>query len=147
MSFAVHALYVCPARPYLFYNPLLHPHYIFEFFVHWLYHQRFPDSTDAPDLLSLWTLANDHGELKTANVVLLYVICDSYDIQTLQSQVMSERFSHFDLDSVILLASINVQYAFSELLESSPLCRYLIDAHCHYADERVWNGLKMSRYP
>lgn len=120
---------------------------IFEFFVHWLYHQRLPTEDDAPGLHNAWTQENDCGGSKTGNLIRIYIFCDTYDIPTLKIRAMNELFMHMELQGVGLPNSEQVQIAFDRLPHHSPLCRYLIDVHCCYADHRVWDDIETCAYP
>lgn len=120
---------------------------IFEFFVHWLYHKAFPNKTNAPDeLLRHWTRDDDKGQLKTENLIKLYVICEKYDMPDLKRMCMDELLDHIAVKDVVLPGSYHVNMAFEELPHDSRLCLFLVNAHCHYAEDCVWDDLEAAAY-
>jgi hypothetical protein len=103
---------------------------VFEFFVHWLYYQRFCRPGDSPELLALWT-DDDDEDLKSSNLIMLYVFCDKYHVSALQRQTLDELFDHVFEEE---LPSIqNVGFAFENLREDDPLCRFFVDAYCYWS--------------
>ncbi|KAI8934366.1 hypothetical protein NX059_009101 [Plenodomus lindquistii] len=113
----------------------------FEFLVHWLYYNRFPGPKDDEELFDLWTSDDDQGITKTGNLIDLYVLCDNYDVPVARVRVIDELFCHLkDLRSdTVLPTDAMVSYAFENLPEDSRMCNLLVDMHCYYASQRVWN--------
>ncbi|KAF2625325.1 hypothetical protein BU25DRAFT_119249 [Macroventuria anomochaeta] len=52
----------------------------FEFFVHWLYHQRLPNGNNDPELCTLWDSGKHQGADKMGSITHLYIFCDKYDV-------------------------------------------------------------------
>jgi len=128
---------------------------IFEFFMHWLYYNRLPADNDTADLLDMWE-GEGEGEdddseedTKTKNLIHLYIFCDKYDVRGLRIAAINELCLYMeDRDLWPNLPNHSlITLAFEKLAEDSPLCRYLVDVHCHYAgsDNKIAN--EPSRYP
>ena len=112
---------------------------IFELFVHWLYYQRFPTSVDSPELLALWN-DDDDDDLKSTNLITLYIFCEKYDIPTLKRLTLDELFDHVSEEE---LPSIdNVVFACENLREDDPLCRFLVDAYCYWGGAWVLDSVQ-----
>lgn len=134
---------------------------IFEFFVHWLYYNCLPDKDSDPALLELWDCEGDcegncegncegdceGGETKTGNLLYLHVFCDKYDVPELKRQTMDMFYSHQDNTEAHLPDPRMVEHVFSHLAEKSPLCRYLVDLHCHYAQAQAWDEFEADEWP
>jgi hypothetical protein len=102
----------------------------FEFFVHWLYYQRFPTSIDSPELLALWQ-DDDNEDVKSSNLIMLYIFCDKHHIPALSRLSLDTLYFHVCEEE---LPSIpNVAYAFENLSEHDPLCRFMVDAYCYWS--------------
>ncbi|KAF1946163.1 hypothetical protein EJ02DRAFT_418927 [Clathrospora elynae] len=123
---------------------------IFEFFVHWLYTSRFPALTDAPSLVAEWDPQEPGGETKTHNLVHLHVFCDRYQIRTLRIKTMEELYVHMEdpaLNTFLPDLEI-VQYAYENLGDDeAPLCRFLVDAQCHWASSQSWGADDTGGWP
>lgn len=113
----------------------------FEFFVHWLYHQRLPNENDDPRLFAMWESGNDRGDSKTTNLVYLNVFCDKYDVPALKRQSLDHLFEHLMEPHTNLPSKQNSMYAFENTPDDSPLCRLLVDTYCDLASEQVWEGI------
>jgi hypothetical protein len=120
---------------------------VFELFVHWLYHKRFPTKDDAADLFAAWTAEDDYGGSKAGNLICLYVFCDKYDIPLLKIRIIDDLFDDIESQDVGLPSTKQVNFAFNKLPYDSPLCRCLVDMYCYSAHGSVWDGLETSGYP
>jgi hypothetical protein len=99
---------------------------VFEFFIHWLYYQRFPnDSTvDNTDVVSRWK----HEEVEQC--IYLHIFGDKFDIGKLRLDTINEVIRLVP----ILRASAfprgdAVEAAFTILPEDSPMRQLIIDYH------------------
>lgn len=112
---------------------------VFEFFVHWLYHQRLPNKDDDPELFVAWGSDNDNGDLRMENLVYLSVFCDMYDVPLLKRLSLDQLFEHLKDPNINLPSTSYVVYAFDNIPDDSPLCRLLIDMYFEFASEEAWN--------
>jgi hypothetical protein len=121
---------------------------IFEFFVHWLYYQRLPNEDDAVELYNAWADDEAGGEKMTENLVHLYVLSDKYDVPELKVHAMTLLFNHIEYDDTIELPLVpDIRFAFENLPEENPLCRYLVDAYCYWAIADVWKDFGSLNWP
>ena len=121
---------------------------IFEFFVHWLYYLRFPNKDDSAELYAAWTADNDYGDLKTENLIQLYVFCDKYNVPELKTKTMTEIFNHVEEDDGEALPSVDlIRFAFDNLPEHAPLCSYLVHAYCYWAQDFIWEDFGSVDWP
>lgn len=112
---------------------------IFEFFVHWLYYQRFPDPREGDDAGQLHSWGHalaDNGDITTMNLMELYVWGDQRIVPEFQTDALDALYFHLRMDHVDTPNSIHIQYAFEWLRPTDPLCRCLIDIHLYYNHER-----------
>lgn len=98
----------------------------FEFFVHWLYYQRFPDKDkcDNPGLVERFYYCdypNDDIAVK------LYVFGDKYGIERLRWDSLDLLFRVMELENSLLPGNSTITYAFEHLNHQDPLCRLLVD--------------------
>ncbi|KAF2625324.1 hypothetical protein BU25DRAFT_473880 [Macroventuria anomochaeta] len=120
----------------------------FEFFVHWLYYKRLPNEADAPvELLSIWAGEDDRGGLETGNLIRVYIFSEKYDIAALKTCALDDLYNHMTNPCVGLASSSQIGYAIDNLPSNSPMCRYLVDEHCHFATAGVWEDLAALNYP
>lgn len=123
------------------------PH-IFEFFVHWLYHDRFPDTTDCEDLINQWEEDDDEGgAARLSNMIHLYTFCDKYQIPTLKQVLFRHLFDHIEKSNLDLPQPGVVKETFENLLDNDPLCRLLINGFVRWARPDVWQTSEISAYP
>jgi hypothetical protein len=121
---------------------------IFEFFVHWLYYQRLPNKDDTAELYNAWADDEAGGEKMTENLIHLYVLSDKYDVPELKVQAMTLLFNHIEYNDTIELPLIpDIRFAFENLPEENPLCRYLVDAYCYWATADVWKDFGSLNWP
>lgn len=123
----------------------------FEFFVHWLYYQRFPDKSkgDADEITSAWVKGDDeknYGSTKSRNLINLHVFSDRYNIPQLFRKSMDEFYWHMSRASTDLPCTDAINTAFNALDQESPMCRYLIHVHCCVKRED-WEVLDREDYP
>jgi hypothetical protein len=119
-----------------------------EFFVHWLYHQRFPGKSDAPELYALWTDGEGDGDLLTDNLIELHVFGDKYNVPELRTHTITELFYHIEYERGIPLPGADmVRYAFDNLPEGAPMCMYLADTYCCFARDQDWAAFEPSDWP
>jgi hypothetical protein len=108
---------------------------IFEFFVSWLYHLRFPNKKyrDDPEFIAKWENKGPKKvDLKVDNLVKLYVLGDRYNVPRLRKATINEIFDHYlTLGDGSSTNRSTVQYAYKWLRPKSPLCRLLVDIECH----------------
>lgn len=109
---------------------------VFELFVHWLYHQRFPTEVDSPQLLALYEDKMDPA-IQCRSLVKLYIFCDKYDVPQLQRQCLDAMFRHIN-DEDQLPSLEYVSLAFDSLEDEDPLCRMFVDAYCYWSDGACW---------
>ncbi|KAF2127290.1 hypothetical protein P153DRAFT_387835 [Dothidotthia symphoricarpi CBS 119687] len=122
---------------------------IFEFFVHWLYFQRFPDHGRAADegLEKAWISEGEHGGLgKSGNLIHLYIFADKYHVKNLTTKVIDELFYHLEDPEITLPYDEDIAYAFDHLNKESPLCRLLIDAYSYGGGEDHWIEAEVAQW-
>lgn len=126
---------------------------VFEFFVHWLYHQRFPDHPqDADELVDAWSKdksndVEDKGDTKTSNLIALYVFATKYNVPQLQTDALDKYFQHFQHEETSLPPIDAIRNAFENLQASSPLCQLLIDIQCCCKQHENWTSETAEWYP
>lgn len=122
---------------------------VFRFFVHWLYHKRFPNKHDAGDLYQMWAGESTNGADTMENLVFLYVFCEKYDAPELKIKTITCLYEHLDDPAMgCPLPDVEtVKFVFDSLHESSPLCNLLADAHCHWANDDIWSDFDEGIWP
>jgi hypothetical protein len=104
---------------------------VFEFFIHWLYYQRFPNNSavDDKDVVRRWT----HEEAEQC--IYLHIFGDKFEIEKLLLDTISEivRLGPILRASAYPRAD-SVEAAFCDLPDNSPMCQLIIDYHCRYND-------------
>lgn len=100
---------------------------IFEFFLHWLYYQRFPkEKLDGKALVQWWLEAKEP-------FVDLYVFSDKYSIKDLGKDAIDTLYHRIRLVGTKVFPSLDTaNKAFECLGPKSPMCRFLVDAFCVY---------------
>ncbi|KAF1849576.1 uncharacterized protein K460DRAFT_399694 [Cucurbitaria berberidis CBS 394.84] len=123
--------------------------HIFEFFVHWLYHQRFPVANDADELYKLWKGVSNNKEAQTNNLIRLHVFGDTYDVPKLKVSTMTTlcKYALRPCNDVALPKAHMVRFAFENLPEGSPLCTFLVDTYCDEATKCTWTGFAQENWP
>jgi hypothetical protein len=116
---------------------------VFEFFVHWLYYQRFPDSTkgDNSELVEAWT-SGAHAELgfHKKYMIDLYIPGDRYEVPKLRNDAMSHTFHGFCRPRTGLPSENDIKYAFDQLLLTTPLCQYFVHLRANHDYPKLHNG-------
>lgn len=126
---------------------------IFEFFIHWVYHQRFPSqSRDCDELVDAWSKdrsddAEDKGDTKSSNLVALHIFAHKYGILQLQKDTLDEYFRHFQKDDTSLPPIDAIKNAFVNLDSRAPLCRLLVDIQCCCKQHENWTQETAEWYP
>lgn len=123
-----------------------------DFFVHWLYYQRFPNKAkcDADELTTAWSANDDHGTgiTKSTNLILLHVFSDKYNISQLYKETFEGFYHYLQLEGTRLANVTAIAKVFNSLDENAPLYRYLVDLHCcvkwvvwerDTTDRRAWS--------
>jgi hypothetical protein len=108
---------------------------IFEIYVHWMYHGRFPASSEG-DALGLVALFANRGDedVQTreqgSNIALvqLYIFADKYIAKSFQRTVL-DAFYDCVKDDVYLPSTFAIRLAFEHLNNEDPLCRLLMDSY------------------
>ncbi|KAF1922040.1 hypothetical protein BDU57DRAFT_423781, partial [Ampelomyces quisqualis] len=119
-----------------------------EFFVHWLYHVRFPCKDDAPELFALWTDGEGYGDLLTNNLIELHVFGDKYNVPQLRTHTITHLFYHIECELGEPLPDADmVRYAFDNLPAGAPMCKYLADTYCYFARDQDWRAFEPSDWP
>jgi len=111
----------------------------FEFFVHWLYFGRFPDQSfgDDEDLLELWEASHTTVE-KSDYFVHLYIFGDKYMIEELKFDALNGLFHWLKAhDESKLPSTTATDEAFNDLPSDSPMCHFLIEASCKWANPMI----------
>lgn len=126
----------------------------FEFFIHWLYYQRFPDkkNNDTDELVDAWSRDvsdsdNDKGDTKSCNLINLHVFGTKYDIPQLKKDTLDEYFYHFQKDDTSLPPIDAIRTAFDNLEAKAPLCQLLIDIQCCCKQHENWTEETSQWYP
>jgi hypothetical protein len=112
----------------------------FELFVHWLYHQCFPNETDDPEFLKLWYRV-DSTIVSAAGLVDLHVFAEEYDVPNLKRQSIDSLFEKVNDEDQDLPSTKAIRYAFDSLDHDSSLCRLLVDAYCERCSHRGWETI------
>ncbi|KAJ4378442.1 hypothetical protein N0V86_006145 [Didymella sp. IMI 355093] len=112
----------------------------FELFVHWLYHQRFPNKTDDPEFLKLWYHL-DSTTVDAGALVDLHVFAEEYDVPNLKRQSIDSLFEQLNDEDQGLPSTKAIRYAFDSLDHDSSLCRLLVDAHCEWGGHEGWETI------
>lgn len=125
-------------------------HNTFEFFVHWLYHQRLPEANDHPKLHALWN--SDNGEAAhMTSAIALYVFCETYDVPALKTSTLEYLIEVIEASIKDLPFDKDITYAYQNTPTDSRLCRVLADAFCCWASKKasqIWFVTARSRlYP
>lgn len=106
---------------------------IFEFALHWMYHEDFPDEDDTDtELLGQWALEDESGAREADNLIRLHVFADKYDITKLKTETLDELFTQSTENFPLLPYSTSVRYAHENLPAGSALLKYLVDLHCSH---------------
>lgn len=122
--------------------------HIFEFFVHWLYHQRLPNENDSLHPYNTWADKEAGGIKQTESLIRLYVLSDKYNVPKLKNDAITALFSHIEHDTATVLPLLqDVRFAFDNLPDGNPLCRYLVDAYCYWATANVWSDFASLPWP
>ncbi|KAF2035330.1 hypothetical protein EK21DRAFT_106870 [Setomelanomma holmii] len=124
----------------------------FEIFVHWLYHQRFPDKArnDAMELVQFYL---DHGQMyaeafSIGALVSLYVIGDKYQIRGLRLDAINEISRQVcEPRTVPLPHEIDIAYVFEHLHPETPLCRFISDAVCYHESPTTYDSKTIDSLP
>lgn len=120
---------------------------IFEFFVHWLYYLRFPTEDDATELYAAWTADNDCN-LKTDNLIQLYVFCDKYNVPEQNTKTMTQIFNHVEQEKgEALPPAYMIHFAFNNLMDNVLLCNYLVHAYYYWAHDSLWKDFESTDWP
>jgi hypothetical protein len=108
---------------------------VFECFVHWLYHQRFPDASkgDDKELVQDWGTTNEDSIL-TTNLIEMYVLGDQRVMAQLQREALDDLYHHLMWTNASTPNDVQVRYAFKYLRSDDPLCRLLVDLSFYYTD-------------
>lgn len=104
---------------------------LFEVFLHWLYHGRFPHARfdDDETLVDLWMPKDE----PTMNFVPLYLFGDQYFIPKLKADVLDELVALVQVKEVVWKPDFAmIDEAYRSLREDDPLCRALIDMFIKY---------------
>jgi hypothetical protein len=116
---------------------------IFEFFVHWLYYQRFPDSKkgDNSDLVEAWT-SGAHAELgfHKKYMIDLFIFGDRYEVPRLRNDAISHIFLGFRRSAAGFPSKSEIKYAFEQLFPTTPLCQYFVHLRAKHEYIRSQNG-------
>jgi hypothetical protein len=102
--------------------------------VHWLYYQRFPDTSkgDDEELEKAWR-SSDNAYTLTTNLIKMYVFGNQNIIPKLQRDALDAVFHHIvSTPSDILPDDKQVRCAFDYLDVEDPICRFLVDANIYY---------------
>jgi hypothetical protein len=132
--------------------------WIFEFFVHWLYYQRLPDRRywihDHEDLIKKWHFDPDSDAtsiFSTPNsdhFVNLYLFSDRYDIKALGKCAIDRFYDCLEMNYHYKLPTFELaNKAFECLTPKSPMCRFLVDAFCHYSNRNTFEKKKDDASP
>jgi hypothetical protein len=109
---------------------------VFELFVHWLYHQRFPSEADSPHLFALY-YNGGKPSFQFNQLLKLYVFSDKYNVPMLRRQCLDDLF-YYLTDEDELPDLNNVGYAIKNLNNKDPLRQMFIDMYCYYGDAECW---------
>ncbi|KAI4681853.1 uncharacterized protein J4E84_007450 [Alternaria hordeiaustralica] len=121
---------------------------IFELFVHWLYHQRFPTQGDSPRLLALYSGGDRYPYFESARLMRLYVFSDKYNIPKLNRDCLDALFEHVgDSDGYKLPDLNDVAYAVKNLNDEDPLLRMIVDGFCYYGNSVCWETDQIQKLP
>ncbi|KAF3034015.1 hypothetical protein E8E11_004567, partial [Didymella keratinophila] len=103
----------------------------FEFFVHWLYYQRFPDKEqhDDPELVN--SFYND-GQPRSTKLVKLYIFADVREVPALRKAVIGMIFAMVEDPNGEIMSVPTIEDAFEQRPVEDPLCRLLVDQQCCY---------------
>ncbi|KAI4919459.1 hypothetical protein J4E90_001594 [Alternaria incomplexa] len=120
---------------------------VFELFVYWLYHQRFPTQGDSPQLLALYH-RDDYPYFQSARLMKLYVFSDKYNVPKLKRQCLDALFEHLGDASGYQLPDLNdVAYAVKNLNDQDPLLRMIIDGFCYHGNSECWETSQIQNLP
>ncbi|KAJ4378207.1 hypothetical protein N0V86_005907 [Didymella sp. IMI 355093] len=101
---------------------------IFEYSVHWLYYQRFPenDEFDNPELVKRFAYPEeDYPDIE--NAIKLYIFGEKYGIKELRKNSLDLLCRIMDNENSPLPANKTVKLAFRCLSHRDPLLRLLVD--------------------
>jgi hypothetical protein len=108
-------------------------------FVHWLYHQHFPNEHDAPGLFEPWESLVQHR--------LIYLhVCNKYDLPELRRLTVDLFFWHQSATDANRPDPATMRHTFKHLREHLLLCQCIIDLSRHYANPRCGMILKKTIY-
>ncbi|KAF1850014.1 uncharacterized protein K460DRAFT_257994, partial [Cucurbitaria berberidis CBS 394.84] len=109
---------------------------VFEFFVHWLYYERFPVRSLNDDMGLLEEWEREENDLpSTWWFVDLYIFGNKYEVHQLKIDVLNELFHLLEHESKSRLPGLDVvQEAFDLLPTDSPMCGFLVEAYCYWAN-------------
>ncbi|KAF2872504.1 hypothetical protein BDV95DRAFT_606111 [Massariosphaeria phaeospora] len=103
----------------------------FEFFVHWLYYQRFPDRlrVEDRDLVDSWNRSTE-GFPISWHLSKLYIFGDKYDTPGLCRDALDALFEcQYPHTPNRFLPNRDIaRYVFDHLRNTDPLCRLFVDA-------------------
>jgi hypothetical protein len=105
---------------------------VFEFFVHWLYHQQLPSATSGnnAELVERWEKEDPEHRL-----VQVCIFADKYQVKDLERHTNDALFHEVE-QSTELPSYDTINLAFRDLNPDSPVCRMLVDLYCYYQRDK-----------
>jgi hypothetical protein len=116
----------------------------FEFFVHWLYYQRFPDASkgDDEELVQSWEADAKH--LLITNIIRIYILGGVRIIPALQQQALDYLYRLLTSGYPSKMPTMHdLKLAFDSLKTDDPLCRLLINTDIYYNLIKLYKGLTL----
>ena len=90
----------------------------------------------------------DRGARKTHNLIHMYLLCETYDIDNLRIDCLDELFWHIrSSEDANLPVPEDIRLAYQQLGEEAALYKFLVDVVWHDASHRYWHCVDMEVLP